>query len=642
MKLRTTYFAILAISLGTILSPTPFGCGGGGTGDNPVAELASPEPLPDLDSDGIPDATDSDADGDGIANTADCNDMDGSISPDSIDAPDENTIDQNCDGVDGDKAQAIWVSIQEGDNLAAGTFDAPVKSLAKGIQLAVAKPESERIIYVVEGVYAEDISISDTLSIFGGYGLMNNGTRERNLVNKRAIISGIDNAQIKTIKFNTIDTNIASTLLISDANPIVDGFIIKGDADGIAIQIENAGATIKNSIIEEAKPSAAIDFNLGALITNGIDGSWNPSVHFINDTIIMQGTEKPSGSKDFGIGAFTSMGADSTLTLFIDRCAFESSGTAEYALGIYVASDDNDPSDARKGDGRGNIDLSVTSSSFDMNGTADAVFAIASGYTMGDVYGPDPDSAFTGDFTASKNTIEIKGSAIGHVAINAGLASGGSITNNSILVKGNGNMAMGIVSAMSGIDIANNSIAIQGSAASGIAIARTAFPNKASMGGYADIPIGITSNNITSVSSSTSSKCILVGIMEQVIDGHIDQFNFASSPEIKNNAMYMGGSCVGDKYIYSDQKASNPTEMNLITEPSDLNGKVGFQTSDPSIISGNISADPLFTDQDKGDLSLNSASPCIDGGITIPSIIDDIRGTERLTGSAFDIGAFEM
>jgi hypothetical protein len=55
---------------------------------------------------------------------------------------------------------------------------------------------------------------------------------------------------------------------------------------------------------------------------------------------------------------------------------------------------------------------------------------------------------------------------------------------------------------------------------------------------------------------------------------------------------------------------------------------------------GNISADPLYTDPDNGDLSLQAGSPCIDAASGILSD-EDILGTERPVGASRDIGAYE-
>jgi len=56
---------------------------------------------------------------------------------------------------------------------------------------------------------------------------------------------------------------------------------------------------------------------------------------------------------------------------------------------------------------------------------------------------------------------------------------------------------------------------------------------------------------------------------------------------------------------------------------------------------GNEHADPLFTDGAGGDLRLQSGSPALDQGATIPGLSEDYDGTPRPQGAGVDIGAFE-
>ncbi|MDR3575114.1 MAG: right-handed parallel beta-helix repeat-containing protein [Anaerolineaceae bacterium] len=50
---------------------------------------------------------------------------------------------------------------------------------------------------------------------------------------------------------------------------------------------------------------------------------------------------------------------------------------------------------------------------------------------------------------------------------------------------------------------------------------------------------------------------------------------------------------------------------------------------------------PLFVNEATGDYHLKINSPCIDAGITISSVANDLDGTPRPQGSGYDIGAFE-
>src|SRR5690606_27162794 len=54
----------------------------------------------------------------------------------STDDPDDDFEDENCDGIDGDLTKAVFVS-PSGSDSSAGSMAQPVRSIAKGIELAV-------------------------------------------------------------------------------------------------------------------------------------------------------------------------------------------------------------------------------------------------------------------------------------------------------------------------------------------------------------------------------------------------------------------------------------------------------------------------------------------------------------------------
>lgn len=82
------------------------------------------------------------------------------------DLPDDDFLDSNCDGIDGDIAEAIFVA-PAGSDLADGTIDAPVSSLAKGVQLAMAENKS---VYLCNATYSEQLIVRDkAIRVVGGY-----------------------------------------------------------------------------------------------------------------------------------------------------------------------------------------------------------------------------------------------------------------------------------------------------------------------------------------------------------------------------------------------------------------------------------------------------------------------------------------
>lgn len=82
------------------------------------------------------------------------------------DLPDDDYTDTNCDGIDGDAENAIFVA-PSGDDGASGTMDDPVASITQGVALAVAEGKA---VYVCNATYLESVTLEgDAVSIFGGY-----------------------------------------------------------------------------------------------------------------------------------------------------------------------------------------------------------------------------------------------------------------------------------------------------------------------------------------------------------------------------------------------------------------------------------------------------------------------------------------
>lgn len=176
---------LMVVLIGSFVSF--FGCGGGGavSGGAPAVPGGGSPAVPgiDTDGDGIEDALDPDADGDGFLGAEDdCNDLDPAINPAAEDLPDHpDYTDTNCDGVDGDEDFAFWVS-EDGNDANPGTIDLPFLTVQHAINQANLDPADIRDVYIVEGAYLEDINITDGVGLYGGYGALNeSGDRARDI-----------------------------------------------------------------------------------------------------------------------------------------------------------------------------------------------------------------------------------------------------------------------------------------------------------------------------------------------------------------------------------------------------------------------------------------------------------------------------
>ncbi|MCB9727340.1 MAG: hypothetical protein H6746_02525 [Deltaproteobacteria bacterium] len=94
--------------------------------------------------------------------------------------------DANCDGVDGEADNAVFVSVNTGDDGNPGTRELPVKTIGRG--QSVADSTGLRDVYVAEGTYDEDVLIIGGVDIYGGF---SSDFSKHNRVTHKTIIRGL-------------------------------------------------------------------------------------------------------------------------------------------------------------------------------------------------------------------------------------------------------------------------------------------------------------------------------------------------------------------------------------------------------------------------------------------------------------------
>lgn len=90
--------------------------------------------------------------------------------PDGLpDVPDADFTDSDCDGIDGTISASVFVS-PSGDDLASGTQAAPVRSVQRGIELAMADSGRDDVL-IAAGTYLEAVALVEGVHLHGGYEL---------------------------------------------------------------------------------------------------------------------------------------------------------------------------------------------------------------------------------------------------------------------------------------------------------------------------------------------------------------------------------------------------------------------------------------------------------------------------------------
>ncbi|MBI5528785.1 MAG: choice-of-anchor D domain-containing protein [Deltaproteobacteria bacterium] len=183
------------------------------------------------------------------------------------DDPDGAFTDTNCDGIDGDAAHAIFVA-PDGDDNNTGTIAAPVKTIAKGIELAAAQ-DPRWAVYVSAGAYAEGVTMVSGVSLFGGYSRADGW--KRSATNFTQIVGGTTAVQATLLFAPTIldQLMISSTNASAGANSI--GIYVNAAAANLTINACNISAGKGGSGADGSNGAAAADTATGG--SNGTNGN---------------------------------------------------------------------------------------------------------------------------------------------------------------------------------------------------------------------------------------------------------------------------------------------------------------------------------------------------------------------------------
>lgn len=559
------------------------GCGG--------SAAKNPTNVADLDNDGIPNDIDDDADGDGVLKDEDCDDLNFSVNPNIADLPDDDKVDSNCDGFDGNLTGAIWVSEQEGNDSNTGAIDSPLKTIGKAVLVAEARSLGSRDIYIVKGTYAEDVALSDGINLFGGYGLLNSGSRERNISVNETKITGVDNLGKFGVDFEHIGSvDLNYSLLVSNSTQtVIDGLTVEGDSAGPVVILFNSNVSLRRNVIKEVVPAVARGTSFGVGVLYDESAKKDLAVLIQKNRINTFGVQDGTSEADFGLFAVPAKKANVALNVIVDSNTFDCRGDAGTIAAIYAADNDSNPKDNASSDGVGDIFLTATNNDIYVEGNHDLSVGIAGGLVMGDSLIPNEEHDFyLSGATITGNEIEIDGakslSTLGIVS--ELMRKETTISENVMNITGATNQTMGLIAAMGEISLTDNTVTIKSNAGTyGLVIF---FNNDAKYSGYTGGLLKDVSSNIFDIANPSGKT---IGVAELVATSEpADDVHKASPETFSGNNLYLTPSF---KALYSDSQFDGlAITLKSILTLDELNAKTGFASDDPTAISGNISANP--------------------------------------------------
>jgi len=121
-------------------------------------------------------------------------------------------------------------------------------------------------------------------------------------------------------------------------------------------------------------------------------------------------------------------------------------------------------------------------------------------------------------------------------------------------------------------------------------------------------------------------------------DGQIMLWGNNSNIAIQNNLFYKPRNYAIATWQASESNTSIDTNMICCSGV----GVIDTAASGVAVSNETTNVDPVFASPSTGDFHLQSTSPAIDGGVTIPSVTADLEGVLRPQGAGYDLGAYEF
>jgi hypothetical protein len=192
----------------------------------------------DDDDGGLVGADDAPISQDGGTGPGAAGNADAGVSCLDVDLPDPSFVDSNCDGVDGDIAQAVFVS-PSGAADGAGTMTAPVASVSRALEIAKGTGKTQVLVAAAEYLAAH-VELVEGVSIYGGYDASawsRSASARTVFVGKGPVLTAVNVAMPTTLSFVTVraqdavaagESSIAVLLVRASGLSLEDSEVVAG------------------------------------------------------------------------------------------------------------------------------------------------------------------------------------------------------------------------------------------------------------------------------------------------------------------------------------------------------------------------------------------------------------------------------
>ena len=228
-----------------------------------------------------------------------------SFCPSCEDLPDTESVDSNCDGIDGDIARALFVDLVDGSSSGAGTMADPLSDLQFAIDLAAATPGKDHV-YVSADIAFGPIYLSDGISVWGGFDPDAGWSRSSGIQTAilNLFISGTSEGYV-----GVYGANIHSPTVFADFEVEVwgGGFLLQtGGTHAIGMHMYQVSAlTLERVTVTAAYASLG---NGGASVGNGTSNYTGGNGGSGGTSSSLPGSGSTGGGSSCGLGGFGGLG----------------------------------------------------------------------------------------------------------------------------------------------------------------------------------------------------------------------------------------------------------------------------------------------------------------------------------------------